>query len=249
VEEIVQGLGELQPRGAGTRRSWYDWLEKPETVSALAALAAMHVLGPSGAAEVMFGDAGTSELGAENAALEELRVLFAQVQEELGEQRRETMELRQQMNQLVGQGGRQVAHPGSYPHPPTEVGELSRLITGLEAQVHELGRKMDSPWARDPGDPSESGREGDEDSTERLSHRVHTLQARMIEIRSMIGQPWIAEAASSGPSVASDPADVMAWVAEAVHTLLQQVAEANAHPAIASITAAESSAEARKRSG
>jgi hypothetical protein len=71
----------------------------------------------------------------------------------------------------------------------------------------------------------------------------------MIEIRSMIGQPWIAEAASSGPSAASDPADVMAWVAEAVHTLLQQVAETNAHPAIASITAEESSAEARKRSG
>ena len=68
VEEIVQGLGELQPRGAGTRRSWYDWLEKPETVSALAALAALHVLGPNAAAELIFGDAGASEVGAESAA-------------------------------------------------------------------------------------------------------------------------------------------------------------------------------------
>jgi hypothetical protein len=95
VEEIVRGLGELQPRGAGTRRSWYDWLEKPETVSALAALAALHVLGPSAAAEVIFGDAGTSGIGAESTGqpapilqeLEQVKTLLGILQAQMIEVR------------------------------------------------------------------------------------------------------------------------------------------------------------------
>src|SRR4051812_28278017 len=42
---MVKTFGELQPRGAVTRRSWYDWQERPETVSLLTGLAAMHALG------------------------------------------------------------------------------------------------------------------------------------------------------------------------------------------------------------
>jgi hypothetical protein len=45
VERMVKTFGELQPRGAVTRRSWYDWQERPETVSLLTGLAAMHALG------------------------------------------------------------------------------------------------------------------------------------------------------------------------------------------------------------
>src|SRR3954464_2729022 len=46
VERMVKTFGELQPRGAVTRRSWYDWQERPETVSLLTGLAAMHAPGP-----------------------------------------------------------------------------------------------------------------------------------------------------------------------------------------------------------
>jgi hypothetical protein len=39
-----------------TRRSWYDWQERPETVSLLTGLAAMHVLGPKASIELVFGE-------------------------------------------------------------------------------------------------------------------------------------------------------------------------------------------------
>jgi hypothetical protein len=57
VERMVKTFGELQPRGAVTRRSWYDWQERPETVSLLTGLAAMHALGPEASMELVFGDA------------------------------------------------------------------------------------------------------------------------------------------------------------------------------------------------
>jgi hypothetical protein len=56
VERMVKTFGELQPRGAVTRRSWYDWQERPETVSLLTALAAMHALGPEASMQLVFGD-------------------------------------------------------------------------------------------------------------------------------------------------------------------------------------------------
>jgi hypothetical protein len=57
VERMVKTFGELQPRGAVTRRSWYDWQERPETVSLLTGLAAMHALGPEASMELVFGEA------------------------------------------------------------------------------------------------------------------------------------------------------------------------------------------------
>ena len=56
VERMVKTFGELQPRGAMTRRSWYDWQERPETVSLLTGLAAMHALGPEASMELVFGE-------------------------------------------------------------------------------------------------------------------------------------------------------------------------------------------------
>src|SRR4051812_3051402 len=53
---MVKTFGELQPRGAVTRRSWYDWQERPETVSLLTGLAAMHALGPEASMELVFGE-------------------------------------------------------------------------------------------------------------------------------------------------------------------------------------------------
>jgi hypothetical protein len=57
VERMVRMFGELQPRGAMTRRSWYDWQERPETVSLLTGLAAMLALGPEASMQLVFGRA------------------------------------------------------------------------------------------------------------------------------------------------------------------------------------------------
>ena len=56
VERMVKTFGDLQPRGAVTRRSWYDWQERPDTVSLLTGLAAMHALGPEASMELVFGE-------------------------------------------------------------------------------------------------------------------------------------------------------------------------------------------------
>jgi len=65
VEKMVKVLGRFQPRGAETRRSWYDWQERPETVSLLTGLAAIHMLGPEAAVELLFGAAISQESDAE----------------------------------------------------------------------------------------------------------------------------------------------------------------------------------------
>lgn len=61
VEEMVQILGELQPRRAETRRSWYDWQERPETVSLLTGLAAIHMLGREATIELLFTDTAPND--------------------------------------------------------------------------------------------------------------------------------------------------------------------------------------------
>src|SRR3954469_7447320 len=70
VEEMVKTLGELQPRGAGTRRSWYDWSDKPETISLLTGRAAIQMLGPEATMKLLFGETASSkhpELATESA--------------------------------------------------------------------------------------------------------------------------------------------------------------------------------------
>ena len=54
VEQMVQLLGELQPRKALTRRSWYDWQNRPETISLLTGLALIQMLGPEATIELLF---------------------------------------------------------------------------------------------------------------------------------------------------------------------------------------------------
>src|SRR3954452_19599119 len=68
VERMVKTFGEFQPRGAETRRSWYDWQDRPETISLLTGLAAIHALGPDATMELLFGDAPSREAGADSAA-------------------------------------------------------------------------------------------------------------------------------------------------------------------------------------
>ena len=77
VDRMVKTFGELQPRGAVTRRSWYDWQERPETVSLLTGLAAMHALGPEASMELVFGNAaavgGSADSATRDARMDQLQ--------------------------------------------------------------------------------------------------------------------------------------------------------------------------------
>jgi hypothetical protein len=96
---MVRGLGRYQARGATTRRSWYDWIDNPETVSGLTVLAALHLVGPEGATEVLFGAA--ADQAAEEAALDDLRARLAEVEGELARQQTESSALRRQVEDLI----------------------------------------------------------------------------------------------------------------------------------------------------
>jgi hypothetical protein len=95
VEGMVKTLGELQPRGAVTRRSWYDWQERPETISLLTGLAAMHALGPEASMELLFGAAG----GVAAAATSDDRM--NQLQAAVEDAMTELMQLRERVEGFV----------------------------------------------------------------------------------------------------------------------------------------------------
>jgi len=88
VEQMVQLLGELQPRKALTRRSWYDWQTRPETVSLLTGLAAIQMLGPEATNRVLFGDSAVARSGEdEEEGLDYLRNAFGSLVAEMAEMR------------------------------------------------------------------------------------------------------------------------------------------------------------------
>jgi hypothetical protein len=98
VERMVKTLGELQPRGAVTRRSWYDWQERPETVSLLTGLAAMHALGPEASMELVFGQAAGVGAGVDSATgNERMDRLQAAVEDAMTE----LMQLRERVDGFV----------------------------------------------------------------------------------------------------------------------------------------------------
>jgi hypothetical protein len=98
VERLVQTFGELQPRGAVTRRSWYDWQERPETVSLLTGLAAMHALGPEASMELVFGEAAGAEAGVDSATRD---ARIDQLQSAVEDAMTELMQLRERMEGFV----------------------------------------------------------------------------------------------------------------------------------------------------
>ena len=98
VERMVKTFGELQPRGAVTRRSWYDWQERPETVSLLTGLAAMHALGPEASMELVFGDAAGVGAGVD-AASRDARI--DQLQAAVEDAMTELMQLRECVDGFV----------------------------------------------------------------------------------------------------------------------------------------------------
>jgi hypothetical protein len=95
VEGMVKTLGELQPRGAVTRRSWYDWQERPETISLLTGLAAMHALGPEASMQLLFGEAA----GGAAVASRDDRV--TQLQAAVEDAMTELMQLRERVEDFV----------------------------------------------------------------------------------------------------------------------------------------------------
>ena len=81
-------LGDLQPRKALTRRSWYDWQNRPETVSLLAGLAAIQMLGPEAAIELLFDDVALQKAEADDDnGLESLRRALGSLVDEMAEMR------------------------------------------------------------------------------------------------------------------------------------------------------------------
>jgi hypothetical protein len=95
VERMVKTFGDLQPRGAVTRRSWYDWQERPETVSLLTGLAAMHALGPEASMELLFGEAaGTAATTTSDDRMNQLQAAVEDAMTEL-------MQLRERVEGFV----------------------------------------------------------------------------------------------------------------------------------------------------
>src|SRR4051812_12827238 len=98
VERMVKTFGDLQPRGAVTRRSWYDWQERPETVSLLTGLAAMHALGPEASMELVFAEAADVEAGV-GSATRDARI--DQLQAAVEDAMTELMQLRERVEGFV----------------------------------------------------------------------------------------------------------------------------------------------------
>ena len=98
VEGMVKTFGELQPRGAVTRRSWYDWQERPETVSLLTGLAAMHALGPEASMELVFGEAAGVGGGVDSATRDDR---MDQLQSAVEAAMTELMQLRERVEGFV----------------------------------------------------------------------------------------------------------------------------------------------------
>jgi hypothetical protein len=98
VERMVKTFGDLQPRGAVTRRSWYDWQERPETVSLLTGLAAMHALGPEASMELLFGEAAGAVAGVDSATRDDR---MDQLQTAVEDAMTELMQLRERVEGFV----------------------------------------------------------------------------------------------------------------------------------------------------
>ena len=98
VERMVKTFGELQPRGAVTRRSWYDWQERPETVSLLTGLAAMHALGPEASMELVFGETAGVGAGVDSATKD---ARMDQLRSAVEEAMTELMQLRERVEGFV----------------------------------------------------------------------------------------------------------------------------------------------------
>jgi len=98
VERMVKAFGELQPRGAVTRRSWYDWQERPETVSLLTGLAAMHALGPEASMELVFGEPAGAGAGVDSASRD---ARMDQLQAAVESAMTELMQLRERVEGFV----------------------------------------------------------------------------------------------------------------------------------------------------
>jgi len=135
VERMVKTFGDLQPRGAVTRRSWYDWQERPETVSLLTGLAAMHALGPEASMELVFGEAAGVAAGVDSATRD---ARMDQLQAAVEDAMTELMQLRERVEGFV----------------VPELQQQGELLATILADVKDAG----SLKAADEQTPGDEGR-------------------------------------------------------------------------------------------
>jgi hypothetical protein len=225
VESVVHQLGPLQPRGATTRRSWYDWHERPETVSALTILGVLHLVGPSGSMELLFGQSTAVEDDAQPGRQ------LAELERQLTEQRAGTAALEQRLEELA----RRVESVGQ--------GDSWDALGRLTAEVDDSVRRATEHLGRSWREQSVTLTPGGEAAA--LRRWFATLQRTMVEVRSSVGEPW---RGTYPPPPASDAPDheVMAWLRDSLVILRRQADEIMSRPAIG---AADRAAEPRTKPG
>ncbi len=216
--EMVTLLGHLQAKAAGTRRSWYDWNERPETVSALTVLAALHLLGPAAAVDAVFGQgADRTEVPSEDQVTALQRQL-RQLQQELARQQRRNQAVEARLEELATRlepAERGMPASARWTHEDVE-GHL----TALEAEIVSLGQQMGRSWEYDMriSDADPMGTQA-----ERLTRRVGALEARVAQLASMVGVPYGGYPSAPAKSAGEDV--LWAWAAEAGSMLRQQLDE------------------------
>jgi|GEM_PF-4082364 len=130
---MVKTFGEFQPRGAATRRSWYDWQDRPETISLLTGLAAIHALGPDATMQLLFGEGAGR--GAGSSASDER---IDQLQNAVDEGITEVMQMRERVEHFV----------------VPEVQRQGELLAKILADLKDAGIST----AADGQDPQDEGR-------------------------------------------------------------------------------------------
>src|SRR4051812_23829179 len=132
---MVKTFGELQPRGAVTRRSWYDWQERPETVSLLTGLAAMHALGPEASMELVFGHAADVGTGVDTATSD---ARMDQLQSAVEDAVTELMQLREPVEGFVVP---ELQRQGELLATALADQENAGAATPEQEQTHKRGRR------------------------------------------------------------------------------------------------------------
>ncbi len=221
--EMVERLGPLQARTAGTRRSWYDWHERPETVSALAVLGALHLLGPAGAVEAIFSRAAERAEGSPESQVTDLKRQLLEVQEELTRQRRHNEVVEARLEELASRLEPQGAALGPTSAVPlSSQRDLEHVLGTVESQVAALGQQLGRQWSE--GSPYVAAAAT---PAERLIRRVGALETRLAEIASIVDARYGGYPPAPDPSRGDDA--VWVWASDVVSMLRQHLTEVNLH--------------------
>jgi DNA repair exonuclease SbcCD ATPase subunit len=185
-------------------------------------LAAIHLLGPHGVAEAVYGSSaeGVDAPGQERRA-EELERRLQEVQQELGRQRRQNAAVEARLEELASRlESGAVSMPQASTPAARRADELQGVLGDLQTEVGKLGEQLGRQW-----DESSGISYADLAATpaERLNRRVGALEARLAEVAGMVGAPYGGYPPAPDPSVGED--ERLEWVAEVVGMLQHQLVE------------------------